>query len=146
MVASQGDSSRSGWVQGGGLDAIREYFQQRACKHCNENFTADGIELVRQEPGVLVVKVGCGHCGRPLGIALVGMNAAASSAQTCAHGRPVAAVAEKRLHPADWSKKDIERLSGKAPIGYDDVLSAHEFFSELGSNWSQHLPKLRRKS
>lgn len=142
MVASHGDNSSG--VHGDGFQAITAYFQQRACRACAQPYTADGIELVREEPGVVVVKVGCSSCGQPLGIALVGMNSpnqTLSGPQHCVHGRPSGRSTQKK-HPPEWSKRDADRLGGKPPITYDDVLSAHEFFQSLGSNWSQQLPKV----
>jgi hypothetical protein len=126
------------------LQAIALYFGQRACKKCAQPYTADGIEFLRQEPGVIVVKVGCTTCGCPLGIALVGMNNL--SLPTCTHGRPGQAADERSEYPQDWSKRDIERLQNGPPISYDDILSAHEFFSSLGADWSTKMPKLNRKT
>jgi hypothetical protein len=136
MVASHGDNFPSG-VHGDGLQAIAAYFQQRSCRSCSLPYTSEGIELVRQEPGVVVVKVGCSNCGQPLGIALVGVNSPAQPS-TCVHGRP---KSRSESRPADWSKKDVERFSKKPKISYDDVLEAHEFFQSLGADWAKHLPK-----
>lgn len=74
----------------------------------------------------MVVRVTCRSCNHPLGVAIVGTivkdNKKASSA------------------PFDWSRRDVERLAAKAPISFDDVLDAHHFFSDLGADWSKHLP------
>jgi hypothetical protein len=59
------------------------------------------------------------------------------------HGRPSAPPAKK--NPPEWTKRDADRLGGKAAISYDDVLSAHEFFSNLGDDWAKHLPKVAPK-
>lgn len=142
MVASHGDNFPSG-VHGDSFQAITAYFQQRSCRYCSESYRPEGIELVREEPGVVVVKVGCLSCGQPLGIALVAVNTPAqtpATAPSCMHGRPTAQVAGKR-QPSDLSKRDMDRLGKKPPISYDDVLSAHQFFQSLGSDWAQHLPK-----
>lgn len=142
MVHSQGDSSRSGGVHGDGFQAIQHYFQQRSCRHCSQPYTPEGIEFIREEPGVMVVRVGCSICGRPLGIALVGMNSTDPSSPLCHHGRPSAGgTNQRKKYPSEWTKKDADRLSANPPISYDDVLSAHEFFSDLGSDWSKLLPK-----
>ncbi len=96
---------------------------------------------MRQEPGVVVVKVGCLHCGQPLGIALVGVSTQSQIA-SCAHGKQ--ATKKNKDRPAEWSKRDAARLSDKPKISYDDLLAAHEFFQSLGSDWSKHLPKLKK--
>lgn len=147
MFESCGGNFHEGRSQSNGFHLIKEYFQQRACKHCGRNFTSEGIELLREEQGMLVVRVGCSGCGQPLGIALVGMSGGGtakslpemprslpSPASSCHSGVDIP-------YPADWSKSDIQRLSKTPRITYDDVLDAHEFFSGLGDDWSKHLPR-----
>lgn len=98
---------------------------------------------------MVVVRVGCSSCGQPLGIALVGMsNANGRQTKTAQHRsvNSMPAIEEDIPYPADWTKGDIQRLSGSGRISYDDVLDAHEFFSGLGSDWHKHLPKRGKKS
>jgi hypothetical protein len=113
--------------QGGSFQAIQEYFQQKFCRNCANLFSSEGIQLLRQEPGVLVVRVTCQSCGHPLGVAIVG----------CAPER----TAKKTNLPLDWTRRDVERLKSQAPISYDDLLLAHEFFAGLGADWTKHLPR-----
>ncbi|MBX9688642.1 MAG: hypothetical protein K2X27_18180 [Candidatus Obscuribacterales bacterium] len=150
MFESCGGNFQEGSSQGNGFQLIKEYFQQRSCKHCCRNYSSDGIELIREEAGMVVVRVSCSSCGQPLGIALVGMTGGASR-QTA----PLAATRSARTlppleldipYPADWSKNDIQRLSSAPQISYDDVLDAHEFFSGLGSDWSRFLPKKTKRA
>ncbi|SRR5579875_55288 len=121
-----------GKFYGGSFQAIQEYFQQKFCRFCSHPFTSDGIELLREEPGILVVRVGCSVCGRPLGVAIVGTGPAPAPDRTKA--------------ALDWTKRDRERLSGKPTITYDDVLDAHQFFDGLGADWAKHLPRQGRAS
>ena len=144
MAAAHGDGFPGGGVHGDSLKAITHYFEQRSCKQCDQPYTSEGIEFLRQEPGVIVVRVGCAACGHPLGIALVGMSGA-NQTSTCQHGRPGAGTTSRPAHPNDWTKKDVDRLGECKPISYDDVLAAHEFFSNLSSDWSRFLPKLNRQ-
>lgn len=119
-----------GNFHGGSFQAIQEYFQQKLCRFCDHPFTAEGIQLLREEPGIMVVRVSCSSCGRPLGVAIVGTATAA--------GR------QRPKYPAEWTRRDFERLSSQPAITYDDVLCAHEFFTALGADWSRHLPRSGR--
>jgi hypothetical protein len=114
---------------GGSFQAIQEYFQRQTCRFCLLPYTPEGIQLLREEPGMLVVKVGCSNCGKPLGVAIVGTN-----------GR----VAQSP-HPGDWTKRDAQRLSRMPAITYDDVLAAHQFLEDAGAEWSKHLCRLKRR-
>jgi hypothetical protein len=150
MFESSGGNFQDGSPQNGGFQLIKEYFQQKTCKHCSRNYTSDGIEFIREEPGMVVVRVGCSGCGQPLGIALVGMSGGGK------HRNPYptqqrlpdtfAPDDEDMPYPADWTKADIQRLSKLASITYDDVLDAHAFFSNLSDDWCRHLPKRSKKS
>ena len=117
-----------GKFQGGSFQAIQEYFQQKFCRNCDCQFSSEGIQLLRQEPGVLVVRVTCKACGHPLGVAIVGTVSESTK--------------QEPVLPADWSRKDAERLAHRAPISYDDVLEAHHFIDQLGADWTQHLPRM----
>ena len=121
-----------GKFQGGSFQAIQEYFQQKFCRNCTNPFSSDGIQLLRQEPGVLVVRVTCNTCGHPLGVAIVGTVFEGNQKKVCL--------------PAEWTRKDAERLACQPPISFDDVLAAHEFFDSLGDDWAQQLPKIGKVS
>lgn len=79
---------------------------------------------------MLVVRVGCSACGRPLGVAIVGTR--------------VLPGKSPEKHPPEWTKRDLDRFADKPAITYDDVLAAHEFLADVGSKWSAHLPKYGR--
>lgn len=150
MFGSCGGNFPGGSYHGHGFQLIKEHFQQRSCEKCNCNYSPDGIEIIREEPGMVVVRVGCSHCGQPLGIALVSMSAGLgeqSSGVPLRRARDGAPAAEDDIpYPADWTKNDVKRLSGADRISYDDVLDAHEFFSGLGADWHKHLPqKIKRQ-
>lgn len=117
-----------GKFHGGSFQAIQEYFQQKFCRHCSNPFRSEGITLLREEPGVLVVRVTCNACGHPLGVAIVG-----TTPQSKRHA--------VRQHPPEWTRRDAERLGGKPAINYDDVLAAHQFIDSMEADWTKYLPK-----
>jgi len=117
-----------GKFNGGSFRAIQEYFQQKSCRFCDKPFTSEGIQLLREEPGMLVVRVTCSCCGRPLGVAIVGTGAQPSNGHAD--------------RPPEWTRKDAEKFANKPAITYDDVLDAHEFVSGLGADWSRQLPRV----
>lgn len=121
-----------GNLHGGSFQAIQEYFQQKECRFCSHPFKSDGIQLLREEPGVMVVRVTCSTCGHPLGVAIVGTTPKPAKAQP--------------THPKDWTKRDKDRFVGLPPISYDDVLNAHQFFKDLEHDWHKHLPKVGKAS
>jgi hypothetical protein len=47
----------------------------------------------------------------------------------------------RRFPDPELTPAELERLSDYPPIGYDDVLEAHQFFSTLDKNWQQFIPK-----
>ena len=113
-------------VDGGSFRAAQEYFQQKTCRFCNQHYTADGIKLLREEPGSLIVKIVCSICSRALGVAIIGTtNEPARREVVC---------------PPEWTRKDSAKFLNQRAITYDDVLDAHEFFSGLGSDWAKHMP------
>jgi hypothetical protein len=140
MSISGGNEFASSDAHGGCFQAIREYFQQRSCRMCSKPYTAEGIELLRTEPGVLVVRVACAACGHPLGIALVGTRTGDGTAPLSHAGRGTAIRAKRRAYPASWTQKDVSRLSSQPPISYDDILNVHEFLNHHGDDWSRYLP------
>jgi hypothetical protein len=115
-------------VEGGSFRAAQEYFQQKTCRFCNHHYTADGIKLLREDPGSLVVKIVCNICDRALGVAIIGTT-----------------IETKRRTSTDldWTKKDSLKFLDKPAITYDDVLDAHKFFQELDSDWAKYLPEFR---
>ncbi len=79
---------------------------------------------------MLVVRVTCSSCGKPLGVAIVGTGA-----------QPTHSRADQ---PPEWTRRDAEKFANRPAISYDDVLSAHEFFDGLGADWSRQLPRIGR--
>lgn len=112
-----------------GFDLIQEFFCTMHCSKCQSPFTPDGITLVREESNYYVVKIMCTECNQPVGIAIVGLGpklrerSKASEGETKSYSTP---------------KKEY------APITYDDVIDAHDFFSNLGSDWTKHIQDSNR--
>jgi hypothetical protein len=47
----------------------------------------------------------------------------------------------RRFPDPELTPAELDRLSAYPPIGYDEVLEAHQFFSTLDKNWQQLLPQ-----
>ena len=113
------------------LNFINDFFSHVKCSHCHEFFKEDSIELVRQEANNIVVRISCTNCGKNLGLAILGIdrkeykNSLKFSEETAENNdMPISVNAEKD------------------PITYDDVIEAHQFFSELGDDWAKYLPEI----
>lgn len=145
---------------------IQQYFTQLACQYCHEHFDPDGIELIREQEGFYVVSVSCNDCGKHNGVAMVRVEAADDSdhdefdhaaGYAGAHGFGASegkmgksksfanAIAKgmkrKKAFPdPELTPKEKKRLSHYEPIGYDDVLDAHAFFSNLDGGWMSLIP------
>jgi len=118
--------SKMSQSQGSSFQAIQEYFQRQSCRYCYHPFAADGVQLLREEPGIMVVRVSCLQCQRPLGVAIVGTNNKKN---------------QEKKPTSEWTKKDTRKFEKLPAITYDDVLAAHQFFDSLGSDWTRHLGK-----
>ncbi|HEY9745254.1 MAG TPA: hypothetical protein V6C99_03450 [Oculatellaceae cyanobacterium] len=100
------------------------------CNFCSQPFEPDDIQLLRQDGGIFIVNVFCNHCGTQNGVAMVGVESPAE----------VPYFEDPELTPAE-----VDRLAEFEPITADDVLDAHHFFKELGSDWMKFIPPEMRQ-
>lgn len=121
----------------------QEQFRKMKCAHCQATFSPEGVKLLREEKDYWVVRVHCLSCNQPAGVAIVGVEY--EGAQPLVKGNRKNDAPEER--PIDRvgavfnTKKEAEKFDTLAPIGTNEVLDAHSFFRELGSDWMKHLPK-----
>lgn len=118
---------------------IQNFFTRMRCNFCSAYLEPEGIQLVREEQGVYVVNIECVHCSRQMGVAMVGLEGVPAQSESLARQTP------RKYRDPELSEADLERLSPFAPISYDDVLEAHTFFENLGSDWQRHLPEEMRQ-
>jgi len=149
---------------------IQSFFARMTCNYCNQPFDPNGIELLREEFGVHFVNVRCNACNRQIGVAMVGVELQDQGQAPHGqhdHG-PVMTDGDMngggtrvriRISPVSEGDEDgmeeifgtryidpeltpdeLERLADYQPIGYDDVLDAHHFFSTLDRDWQKYLP------
>ena len=125
---------------------VQEHFRKLRCAHCQQSFTPDGVKLLRAEKDYWVVRVHCTSCQQPAGVAIVGVEYESSDVPAAA-GEPrgeremAAPVATgQRVRGIFSSRKEEEKFSGFEPISDDDLLNAHDFIKDLGSDWMRHLP------
>lgn len=108
-----------------GFESVQEFFCSMHCSRCQESLKPDGISLVREEENFYVIKITCVDCNQPVGLAIVGI-----SPQD---------VENERLLPAPSGQLEVVEEDGPPPISYDEVIDAHQFFSDLGSDWMKHI-------
>jgi hypothetical protein len=127
---------------------VQEHFRKLRCAHCQQSFTPDGVKLLREEKDYWVVRVHCTACQQPAGVAIVGVEYESSdvpaSAAAGEKGDREPAVsagpAPQRVRGIFSSRKEEEKFSKLQPISSDDLLNAHDFIANLGSDWMRHLP------
>jgi hypothetical protein len=115
---------------------IQNFFTRMQCNFCSHPFVPEDIQLLRKEEGVYIVNVYCNHCRTQNGVAVVGVETAASD-------RPVV-VDRRRRHP-ELPEAERRRLATFEPVSFDDVLDAHSFFNELGDDWNKFIPSEMRE-
>lgn len=112
----------------GNFKLIQEHFTHLNCPYCEHSFTHNCVNLLREEKDYWVVKVVCTSCAKAVGIAIVGIDYDEYSEK------------EEKMFE-DFSENDHKRLADKRPIGYDDVIEAHRFIQDLGSDWMKYVPR-----
>lgn len=108
------------------FQTIIEFFTKIKCSQCQHSFDKDSVKILRQEENCTVIRVTCSNCSKNIGLAIMGMDKEKSRKTS------ELSIEEKKL--------SIELNEELPPIDYDDVISAHNFFYNLGSDWSKHLP------
>lgn len=109
------------------FESVQDFFCKMHCSSCDSNFKPEGITLLKEESGFFIIKIICTECNQSVGIALVGIKE-----------RPIIDLDDSFLFP---DKQDQSSFAAKelAPINYDDVINAHDFFSNLGHDWMKHI-------
>jgi len=113
----------------GNFDIIKEFFTNMRCSQCHVFFEKSDIKVLRQDYNYTVVKVVCSSCGKNIGLAILGMDKESLKKQI--------ETTEDEYQNEDAIPFDI---SEEEPINYDDVIDAHKFFYNLGSDWAKFLP------
>lgn len=100
---------------------INMLFSDMCCSECKSDFNEDSVFILRQEKNLNVVQIVCQNCGKSFGIALLG------------------GCDEKE---SSKPKEDLalQIQDGPDAICYDDVLDAHNFFSNLDDDWQKYIP------
>ena len=125
---------------------VQEHFRKLRCAHCQQSFTPDGVKLLREEKDYWVVRVHCCSCQQPAGVAIVGVeyeSADAPAPERIEREVVGAGNAPTRVRGIFSSRKEEEKFSQLTPISSDDLLNAHDFINNLGSDWMRHLPSSR---
>jgi hypothetical protein len=112
---------------------IQNFFTRMRCNFCSHHFEPGGIQLLREEHGTYIVNVYCTFCERQVGIAMVGLEGQEGSLSE-------QKSSQRQYSDPELTEAELERLSSYQPINYDDVLNAHQFFTNLDAGWMKHLP------
>lgn len=96
-------------------------FKDLCCSRCKSDFDENSVEIIRQEPSLLVVRLVCQHCQKSFGVAFLG-------------------VSNLDLKIEDEEDVKLKMKEDLPPITADDVLDAHEFIQNLDEHWQQYLP------
>ncbi len=115
---------------------IQEHFTQLHCPYCDRSFTQESVKLIREEEDYWVVKVSCTSCNQSAGIAIVGIEYEEISLKEAAKNKERLKERAKDLTPVDEM-----RFSSKPPITVNDVIEAHRFIKDLGSDWMKYLKR-----
>ena len=107
-----------------GFETVQNFFCSMHCSNCHNLLKPDGITLVKEEYNFFVVKIVCVECQQPIGLAIVGVSKSES---------------EEFIKPKGVEELPDITSNEPLPISYDEVIDAHHFFSNLGSDWSKHL-------
>ncbi len=149
------------------FNIIQHFFTRFHCQHCDSVFQQDDIELIRQEgESVYIVNVFCHHCNTHNGVAMVGVethDGLSDDDGEDLEGLQLSDLLEEpgyahdfgsdmefltrrrrprkqRFADPELTKKERRRLSKFSAISEDDVLDAHYFFQNLGSDWQAFIP------
>lgn len=108
------------------LEFIQNFFEKLKCNECDNYFSKDSVQLLRNEENNVVVRIKCAHCGKNLGLAILGLD-------KTEYKNSLKMENHNESEPLNTNIPDD-------PITYDDVMEAHKFFSDLGSDWTKYLP------
>ena len=104
-------------------DILKLFFGRMKCTNCEHVFKEEDVTIMREEYGYIVVKLHCSRCDKNIGMAIMGVD-------------------KLQMQKAiEMKKTEQEEFSSFAPINYDDVLNAHDFFQELGDDWLKFIPE-----
>lgn len=98
-----------------GKKDMKNLLPNTGCIKCGKEFDNESIKVVRQEDGLMVLKVKCHSCGKCFGMAYLGLD----------------------VNEIEDSLGNLENEMG--PINYDDVLDAHRYFKNAEENWSKFV-------
>lgn len=96
-------------------------FSDMCCSECKSDFNEDSVFILRQEKNLKVLQIVCQNCGKSFGIALLG-------------------GCDEKVSSKSKDDLALQIQDGPDAIGYDDVLDAHNFFSNLDDDWQKYIP------
>lgn len=127
---------------------VQEHFRKLRCAHCQQSFTPEGVKLLREEKDYWVVRVHCTACQQPAGVAIVGVeyessDSASPMPEKIERESATATATVNRVRGIFSSRREEDKFSKLEAISADELLDAHSFIQNLGSDWMRHLPNNR---
>lgn len=111
------------------IEIIKLFFSKMKCSNCDHFFKEEDVAILRDEGDYIVARIYCSHCGKNVGIALLGLDKE---------------TMKKTLETSCTEAKSI--CGTEDPISYDDVMDAHSFFASLGDDWTKFIPQEYKQS
>lgn len=99
---------------------VKLIFSNMVCSCCDNPFTPDCVEIIRIEDNCAVVKIVCSHCEKNYGIVIVG-------------------IEEINIEEHIQESENVQ-IPDLPPITTDDVIDAHKFIDNLGTDWTKYIP------
>ncbi|MFH0702658.1 MAG: hypothetical protein V2B14_03865 [bacterium] len=114
------------------FNIIEKFFVNLRCSQCHTYFKSGSVKILRQDYNCTVIRIACSNCNKNIGLAILGLDK--DSIKNNIQPSP-------SDNQSANQNEDFPFEINDQPINYDDVINAHNFFNNLGTDWVKYLPK-----